>query len=103
MKGRRKGQRVGPYWQRSANWLHQARIDLDLTQAELAALAGVSRRTIVAIETTDPYAGWTGHGTIRPGQRREEKLRRAIESIKVQRRSTLRISRSPNAQRGSTA
>lgn len=53
MRGRREGQRVGPYWLPDADkrgWPYAARKEARLTIAELATLANVSRRTIIRAE-----------------------------------------------------
>lgn len=56
MKGRRKGQKIGPLLgdsdklKGSGGWLYAERIRRNLTIDELAVLTGFSRRTIIRIE-----------------------------------------------------
>jgi len=73
MKGRRKGQKVGPLHDAaklkgSGGWLYAERIRRDLTIDELADLTGFSRRTIIRIEA--------GQGVTRYRRERESTERR---------------------------
>jgi len=74
MKGRRKGQRIGPLYgavekqKGYGAWCYNARLGRNLTIDELAARAEVSRRTILRIET----------GVHRPTYRTRQRLQRAL-------------------------
>lgn len=63
MKGRHKGQRVGPVYapekaEGRGAWLYNARRNARLTIEELAAKSRVSVRTIKRIESGDLRAGY---------------------------------------------